>query len=283
MRNSELAHIWASRTRSNGKAGNMSFDEHGIYSYSEMIAAFRKDDVVFVDRYPSSHTTSNHQSLLIRAVSHFDTFVYNDIPLYTPDVEIIQAKPSVVTPLQIWEQYHQIYNKLNERSINKKYIRTIATTLTQIEQYATKLNDFRTTFNLDVPAIECVVNHSVQKIIEVNIARQNEIKLLKFDQSKHEREQWLLGNRINYPNASENNVVLRISPNDNTVVETSRGAKVPTNVCKRLYNSFVTQCMPNDTSVGDYKLHDISPTYIKIGCHTIDADELFRFAKVLGI
>jgi hypothetical protein len=41
--------------------------------------------------------------------------------------------------------------------------------------------------------------------------------------------------------------------------------------------------MPEDVRVGNYTLNSVSEQGITIGCHQISADELERFAKVIGI
>jgi hypothetical protein len=283
MKNSEIVHIWANNYTSFGKCGNIKFDSDGIYSYNLMIGAFRTPDVVFVDRIPHSHTTANHQSKIISAVCHKQYFVYNDIPDVISDIDYIHIPPNRVDPNLVWNQYHAIYKALLERAKVKKYNRTLPYTLQLISAYATKANHLSNVFDLSQTCLDTDISDDMQTAID-DINKKAELaKIKKFDKFKKDRVKWLNGEINTYPDASINDIVLRVSPTDPTKVETSRGAFVPLSVCKRLYSSFIAQSMPDDKTVGMYTLTTIQPQFIQIGCHTISADELHRFATVINI
>jgi hypothetical protein len=278
-------------------------DEIGdiLYSYSTPIAAFResaKGLVVILNNYIYSQTTSGHQSDIRSAVTQ-PIFEYDSIPKWvSQDVETIgngrsyygrksvNDEPHKIEASQIWQQYHDIYVALLETACLKKFSRTSDDRKNMAFQYAAKANRIKEYFALsdaDYPVLTFEITDELQAALDAANARKLEREKLAFEKSKQERLDWLAGISHTYPNAHTNPIVLRIHPSEENRVQTSRGAVVPLRVCKSLYTAFKSQSMPDDTQVGNYTLNSVSEQGITIGCHDISADELERFAKVIGI
>jgi hypothetical protein len=309
---SECIHIWANRVQNEGRSSNVSFkssklsSEDGsdigdvLYSYSTPIAAFResaKGLVVILNNYSYSHTTSGHQSDIRSAVTQ-PIFEYDSIPKWvSQDVLCIGSgrgvgrsslddRPQYIKPESIWQQYHDIYLKLLESACLKKFSRTSDDRKNMAFQYATKANLIKEYFELsdvDCPLLSFEITDELQAVLDAANAKKAEKERLAFERSKQERLDWLAGISHTYPNAHTNPIVLRVHPSEENRVQTSRGAVVPLKVCKSLYTAFKNQAMPEDTQVGNFTLQGVFDWGIRIGCHDIQAKELERFAKVIGI
>jgi hypothetical protein len=305
---SECIHIWANRVQDEGRSSNVSFRASKLpsdigdvlYSYSTPIAAFResaKGLVVILNNYSYSHTTSGHQSDIRSAVTQ-PIFEYDSIPKWvSQDVLCIGSgrgvgrsslddRPQYIKPESIWQQYHDIYLKLLESACLKKFSRTSDDRKNMAFQYATKANLIKEYFELsdvDCPLLSFEITDELQAVLDAANAKKAEKERLAFERSKQERLDWLAGISHTYPNAHTNPIVLRIHPSEENRVQTSRGAVVPLKVCKSLYTAFKNQAMPEDTQVGNFTLQGVFDWGIRIGCHDIQAKELERFAKVIGI
>jgi hypothetical protein len=305
---SECIHIWANRVQDEGRSSNVSFkpsklsSDFGdvLYSYSTPIAAFRESSkglVVILNNYSYSHTTSGHQSDIRSAVTQ-QVFDYDNIPRWvSQDVLYIGSgrgmgrsslddRPQHIKPESIWQQYHDIYVALLETACLKKFSRTSDDRKNMAFQYARKANRIKEYFELsdvDCPLLSFEITDELQAALDAANAKKAEKERLAFERSKQERLDWLQGVSHHYPSAHTFPIALRLSPSDASRVETSRGAFVPVKVCERLYRSFRARQMPTDVRVGNYTLNEVSENGITIGCHKISADELERFAKVIGI
>lgn len=300
---SECIHIWANRIQGYGRSSNVSFrsskiltllsseDDAAIgdvlYSYNTPIAAFResaKGLVVFLNDYSYSHTTSKHQSVIRSAVTQ-PIFDYDSIPKWVkPEVKHI-GYPQCVKPESIWQQYHDIYVALLESACLRKFSRTSDDRKNVAFQYARKANSIKEYFELsdEYPVLSFEITPELQAALDAANAKKLEREKIAFERSKQERLDWLAGVSNHYPNAHTSPIVLRLSPSDAERVETSRGAFVPVKVCERLYRAFKARQMPDDLRVGNYTLNEVSEQGLTIGCHKISADELERFAAVIGI
>ncbi len=305
---SECIHIWANRVQDEGRSSNVSFkpsklsSDFGdvLYSYSTPIAAFRESSkglVVILNNYSYSHTTSGHQSDIRSAVTQ-QVFDYDNIPKWvSQDVLYIGSgrgmgrsslddRPQHIKPESIWQQYHDIYVALLETACLKKFSRTSDDRKNMAFQHARKANRIKEYFELsdvDCPLLSFEITDELQAALDAANAKKAEKERLAFERSKQERLDWLQGVSHHYPSAHTFPIALRLSPSDASRVETSRGAFVPVKVCERLYRSFRARQMPTDVRVGNYTLNEVSENGITIGCHKISADELERFAKVIGI
>lgn len=301
----EVIHLWAQQCQDEAHSGNVSFkpSSYGgaigdvLYSYSTPIAAFResaKGKVVFLNNYSYSHTTSGHQSDVRSAVTQ-PIFEYDAIPKWVAqDVPYIcgrrssyvDAPPDRVEPSRIWQQYHDIYVALLGTACLKKFSRTSDERKNMAFRFAEKANSLKEYFELsdaDCPLLSFEITQELQTALDAANAKKLEREKLAFEKSKQERLDWLAGISHHYPNSHTNPIVLRVHPSEPNRVQTSRGAVVPLRACASLYKAFKSQSMPDDVSVGNFTLEGVFDWGIKIGCHDIQADELERFAAVIGL
>jgi hypothetical protein len=302
----ETIHVFAQQSQDEGRSSNVTFKPSStsleigdaLYSYNTCIAAFRETPngakVLFLDYYSHSSCTSKHQSAVLHSVTQ-PIYSYDYIPHWVrDDVRVLSGRrgsyrdnsPYTVKPESIWQQYKDIFDALVAAVGQKRFCRTSCERLNMAREYEAKANRIKRSFNLDsLPDIELVIPPQMQEYVE--LAEQKKAQKEKREKAKIqrdiEREKWLTGHCNYFPHAYQFPIVLRLSPSDVSRVETSRGAFVPVKVCERLYKSFKARQMPDDVRVGNYTLNEVSENGITIGCHEISADELERFAKVIGL
>lgn len=119
--------------------------------------------------------------------------------------------------------------------------------------------------------------------------RENAIRR---ENEKDQLDKWLKGSN-NSIRLWYSLINLRFNPSDDTQIQTSAGASVPTTHGKLLYRKF-KQCIADDKefisngntiSIGHYKVERISKTtddrwYLKAGCHIIYKAEIDKFIEL---
>lgn len=286
----EVAHYWANKTQESGRnpTDNIRFRNGSLYSYAKEIAAFRTLpnglECVFICKYTYSNTTTGHQCDAISASSHLIQFVY-DTSQHSWSLAQEMMYPSSVAPLSVWEEYNNKSAEAFESAFMPKYSKTKERRLNEARRWADEANRIAVAFDLDVELL-CIDVTPETEVAMALAAREKteEEKQAKKTQAlelRQEREEWLNGARGRYRQPYDTEIQLRVSPSNPDEVETSRGARVPLTVCRRLYQSWQKQEVPEDRSVGVYRLSNIHANGIKIGCHDISKEEIERFAKVL--
>lgn len=298
----EVVHLWANQTQAEARnsSSNFSFDGPKVYSYAMEIACLRKTPsgttAVFVNTESRSHTTCGHQSGVLSASRQYPQFTYNGDRQYAKikwsgedrnaiSDRVTNADPSRVNPLEIWEQYSSVIDEIVASAYVKKLSRTQAQRLSEAGSIIRKANELKELFELDVPtlALERTPEQEAELVAYAETRRLMAIAERKALAAKLqvERDEWIAGTRHYFPQSDKLDVCLRLNPSDPDEVQTSRSATVPTKVCRRLWQAFRNRQMPENTSVGNFRLKDVNKDGLTIGCHHIKADELTRFAKVL--
>jgi hypothetical protein len=306
----ETIHVFAQQSQDEGRSSNVTFKPSStsleigdaLYSYNTCIAAFRETPngaVLFLDYYSHSSCTSKHQSAVLHSVTQ-PIYSYDYIPHWVrDDVRVLSGRrgsyrdnsPYTVKPESIWQQYKDIFDALVATVGQKRFCRTSCERLNMAREYEAKANRIKRSFNLDsLPDVELVITPQMQEYVDLaeqkraeKEKREKEKVQRDIERTAVDREKWLTGHCNYFPHAYQFPIVLRLSPSDASRVETSRGAFVPVKVCERLYKSFKARQMPDDVRVGNYTLNSVSEQGITIGCHQISADELERFAAVIGL
>lgn len=293
----EIAHLWVNQTQPYARANSQSFEDNTFYSYRAEIGAIRYTPsgkkVIILNDTRYSVTTSKHQSRLIFACNHIPYFLYDNTFVkefnYTP-------KPSEVTPEWLYNYYIKKserveYSASRARLANKIYY------LNQANYYLAEANNVNKTFELNLEVqddhkFDTILNDLNIKYAEEKRVKEAKQKLRLEEEKKNSLDKlvaWLNGNRIGFPSIyNSEGIFLRIDPLDSTIVETSRGANFPKELCEFLYKLY-QRCKRTNTKyteaikVGEYILKSISSEGITAGCHHIKPEEIERFATVLKL
>jgi len=293
MKNSELAHLWAHQSRSQGTGSSLSFSGPVLRSYSTAIGELvqTKDGLLAVlNATDYSVSTSRHQHYARQAVSHL------------PSVEVYgvrQGEPEVVP-------------KDAEGRADKKWVREqIKTSLAKaaewmeragrarspdVSRYSESQADFLVRnvetlakwFKVRMPKVELGdLVARAEEIRKQEAARRKwfEAKLLKENAKKIEAWQ------NNEPGAFIPYGVGKVFLRKRTpgTVETSKGAVIPWDDAVRLFRFALARRKKGwrrngeTFAVGPYQLDAVNEHGIVAGCHRIGFDEMERLAKKEGV
>jgi len=293
MKNSELAHLWAHQSRSQGTGSSLSFSGPVLRSYSTAIWELvqTKDGLLAVlNATDYSVSTSRHQHYARQAVSHL------------PSVEVYgvrQGEPEVVP-------------KDAEGRADKKWVREqIKTSLAKaaewmeragrarspdVSRYSESQADFLVRnvetlakwFKVRMPKVELGdLVARAEEIRKQEAARRKrfEAKLLKENAKKIEAWQ------NNEPGAFIPYGVGKVFLRKRTpgTVETSKGAVIPWDDAVRLFRFALARRKKGwrrngeTFAVGPYQLDAVNEHGIVAGCHRIGFDEMERLAKKEGV
>ena len=294
---SEIGHLWAHQTQPEARTSNesQSFGYHdgpeNFYSYRACIGNRRVNQrgevAFFLSTYNHSVTTSGHQIGLRRAA--YGDFIF--------DAEM--GGPQSWTAQDLWHYYQEASKASIEKAGRCRKTHTHILHLRDAVRYTELCNKALDWFDsdlirLDVPqSIKDQIKEleeNYEKELELERQRQEARQAAQQQQDADDFQYWLNGVTATFPRSYSNKIYLRLNPEDPNQVQTSRGVFFPVTHCGPLYTIF-RACKSTGKEfkptsrfmVGPYQLDVITPEYIQAGCHKILADEVERFAKVLGL
>jgi hypothetical protein len=285
-RTEEVSHLFASKSHTSARSGNVFIRDSMIFSYGEhyCVARHLKDDYVALNLEGSSPTTEGHKREVRAACSHLKVIKVFD-PMCGPDRASTErhiqglteqaacAKPNGRRPL-ILADMRQVISDYN--------------TYCKLEGKGTPI---------DQPTL------SDEEIAKIKAAQKEENKRVKAQRDKrnaelaemHARqiEEWLAGDRysLHYDHGETLLRIRTLAPNGEAIqsVQTSRGAQIPVSDAKRLWPIILrTKDGARDYEVGmqlgSYRLTKINRDgSIVVGCHQIGFDQIEKIAGQLGL
>lgn len=293
--NDEVAHVWAQQSQSDGKSGNMYFQNTtDIYSYGAHFLAgkFHKAlngaPIVLVNSHVYSNSTSKHLRSIRGAVSHLISFTV----------------PFVSSPKER-ENYQYLSNKaadamsnlLNANSLGKWGEDKAESFLEHLENCLAAYNKYVWAFGVckGMPkelALDGTTRSDLIDLIDVKIKRTKELKAIKDaltpDEVKeladkrakalarkfeYERQLWLDGGTNSTKHFSRDEVFCRIMQNR---VETTKGAKVPLDEALKLVSLINKNKDIQGVKIGHYTVTELTKDTLIIGCHRIPLSEVTR-------
>lgn len=299
MNNSDLFHSWAHGLKSKAKASSCSYEGNFCYSYSTLIGILlKKGDktLAVISSHTFSNTTSKHQGLAFRAVhSLYDVC---NVDLKLENLNYNNVDKTVETLTDIYKK--EIDETLSGLSNKRKKPEKIIVNLKYIFHNLKALYRF-----IDDESINLLSSEIAQKInsygrFEDNFLTLNEwssyaedlyynrnYKQVERKQKSKEEviESWRKGKRQSLGNLRLNETLLRYRPNKD-VIETSKGIVFSTDVAKNFWDDI--QFVINTGVEKTVKYLHFSGVInsdgsLKIGCHSINYDEIVNLAKQLNL
>ncbi len=270
--NEEVCHIWASQSQEYGEAGNISFRNGTIYSYSTAMGHIL-DNVVLLNEQRYSVTTSAHQGLMSQAVSHMKRFYVASV---SPDHDVNIA----------------CYVSKIKDSFGK-YFRARDRKVWQFDDNHANhqaLIDYANHFGVKYPA-------SIGAFVLAETDEAARAQKDRYDKSQRQERlaaktaidkielAWIRGKsnqrtvEVNGKTYDFNTIRLRITLDNE--IQSSLGAKVPFKDDKRLYRLIKRSKPVHGEKIGHYTVTGFNGS-LKIGCHNISRTEIDRLAKSLG-
>jgi hypothetical protein len=291
---SELPHIWASQSQSNGRTSgrNFFFADKIIYSYGSHfpIAKHLPEGKVMITWRTYSNTTSKQVSAVRQAIQHMDAYycydptgdlLYNlkhESDCFMPHIAKINNTRTRPATKQAARENIAFLVERAERlcsldgSTLEKEIKNMTASPEGSYQQAADL--FRYAMDLDGFDYEEAVKQRGKRIEAANKKRiKEEVK-----ETKKNLALWLDGKFSTWRlNQNHTPVMLRLTDDK---VETTLGASVDADQARLLYGLIKSGSEVSDRIIGRYTVNSMSEGKLVIGCHTIPTEEIERFAKL---
>lgn len=274
------AHTWASQTQNSGQNAShtLFFKGKTIYSYGEHfpIASYSKPNLILVTTDSYSVTTSHHVSLVRNAID------YSNQIFYVPIVQATSMKEHSTNLEYLKTQAEQCIFKSNRARLNKDSL------LLQAKKYQDSYNGYCEAFKIKrktyvLPDFDVIKSKLANA--SKNETKRARAKLARLKKQNAEKiEKWINGERVSLPYGID--TMLRISPNNPGIVETSQNASFPLSHAIKAYKVIRRlkgkAWMSNGHSIklGNFHIDAIDKTgNIKAGCHLMRAHIVSEFGE----
>lgn len=286
-RGSEVAHYWANKVQSEGKAGNIWFRDSAIYSYGSHFCIAKHIDngrVLFTTR-TYSVTTQQHKSMVRSAARHLELIYVHD-PDDTTAANVRHARDEIRHLLH-FAQRPRI------RQITRDRLRHQALKLAQEANRLIEICPDPLAVPIDTDTIEDV-SASIEAYDKAQEVKRQEAHAQHLLDLKGALVKWRQRKILLRTGLHELPVALRLSE-DRTQVQTSHGAEIPVVDAHRLWPVIgmvrllgrdldLTTTQKVERTVGSYRLNLIrADGSIVVGCHDIPYSEIEMMAKELGL
>tara|TARA_Y100000593_G_scaffold64534_1_gene119097 strand:- start:122 stop:1009 length:888 start_codon:yes stop_codon:yes gene_type:complete len=281
----QVAHFWANKVQSEGKASNMFFESDIIYSYGYHfpIAKHIKKDVVLFTSDNYSVSTSQHKSIVRQSIPH------NKIVLTIPivdggkyssfDLSIEDHKKNV-------KYYDSMLKHNMKKSLratkNKQYY--LNSVVSYIEELRTYLKIFRIksklpnkykvainiALNMDLDNIKSIVKVEQQQQKKAEAIRKAEQKKKFFKKLK----EWRNGEINNLPYYEKQ--YLRINKDN---IQTSLNVNIELETFKKYYAILKRGKSLVNEKISHYRVNKQDDKLLTIGCHKIEIAEIHSIAE----
>jgi hypothetical protein len=284
----QVAHVWASQSQDEGRAGNIFFEGPVIYSYGHHfpIAKFTPEfgNVVLFTNRGYSNSTAAHKGIVSRAIPSNYQIIYCKYPDWP-----IQSN------IDRWA--HEVKQARNE-FISKKHKISRGNLALKLQGLISEARTFCHVTNAPIPEWAMLSDEELSSLEYINarageLAQKREAKreALRIEQARKasERiEKWLNGENTYTGDFYLLDTMLRLKGDQ---VETSRGAFIPVQDAINLYPMLVKAKQSgknldfglHTVKIGNYQFRSFDGEVLTIGCHKIKWDQVSNIAKQLNL
>jgi len=284
----EVAHIWASQSQSEGRAGNIFFEGDTVYSYGRHFPVARfapefGDIVLFTDR-GYSNSTSKHKSIIRAAIPDSYQIVYCDDP----------SRPASHN-LDIWaRRVERLRAEFGEKK-NKLGRAKIASEIFANSRAAIAYCD---ALKIDAPGFTCsTTDEDDSREYGAIAAREREAKAT-IRRAEYEKKSaleaserlalWQAGEYVPSHGFNYCDTVLRIKGEN---IQTSRGAQIPVADALKIYplldrakrTGNKLEAGLHNINLGSYRFNSFDGNTLIVGCHSIAWNEIEKMAIQLNL
>jgi len=268
--NTEIVHVFAQQSQSEGRSGSMFFHDTKIYSYGYhyLLGEFIDPDTIVINNVGYSVTTSKHIGLLMSATTHIRQFFKT-----ATDIDIVHS--SITDSLK----------KMSTARTRKGLY------LTEIYYKYTKLNEYLEYTNTKDKlgygdAIKykeiCDIMHKLDVDKDGILAEIADIEKQKREREKAKQlehlAEWRTHERRDVYGLPKS--YLRLSV-DGESVETSKGVRIDRDKARVLYKLIKAGKDINGFKLDYYTVIGVKDNTLKIGCHDIPMTEVNTIGELL--
>jgi len=292
--NSEVAHVWASQSQSEGYGSHFFFDGPSIYSYGRHfeVARIVQPNIVLFNSASYSVSTSRHQSLARRAVSHMKTF---RVPSMTDHNE--NAK-YLIKSLED-ELFRISRMRKGSQWALEQYVESAETAWEYAALFTIREELFDKIAAIYKQRENPLSQEQMEKLKARAAANRERQKQQRIEKEKRDAlrkaelqtqyDAWKNGEIASLPSEAQSlfPVALRIttdSENENyKIIQTSRGASVTVDDAVNLYHALMESPDVSGMRVGHYTVTGVRDADLIIGCHIIPLSEVARISRLLNL
>jgi len=284
----ECAHIWASQSQYEGRAGNIFFEGDTVYSYGRHfpVARFAPEFggiVLFTDR-GYSNSTSKHKGIIRGAIPSAYTVIYCDDP----------SRPASHN-LDIWARR---VDRLRGEFAAKKNKQGRAKLAGEIFANSCAAIAYCDALKIDAPGFTCsTTDEDNSREYGAIVAREREAKAT-IRRAEYEKKSaleaaerlalWQAGEYVPSHGFNYCDTVLRIKGEN---IQTSRGAQIPVADALKIYplldrakrSGKTLEAGLHNINLGSYRFNSFDGNTLIVGCHSIAWNEIEKMAIQLNL
>lgn len=268
--NTEIVHVFAQQSQSEGRSSSMFFKDTKIYSYGYhyLLGEFIDSDAIVINNVGYSVTTGKHISLLSRATSHKKRFFKRNV-----DVDIVHSRVTEALKLMSTARtkkgyyFDEIYNALANLNDYLEYTNT-----KEKLGYGDAIK-YKEICEI-VSRLDADKDGIMAEIADIEKKRREREKA----KSQAELVEWRNHERRNVYRLSK--TYLRLSQ-DGESVETTKGVRIERDKARVLYKLIKAGKDINGFKLDYYTVIGVKDNTLKIGCHDIPMTEVNTIGELL--
>lgn len=284
----EVAHIWASQSQYEGRAGNIFFEDGVIYSYGYHfpVARFAPEYgniVLFTNRGYSS-STGKHKSLIRGAIGRDYEVIYCDDPKRSADHNLDKWRAAVE---YMRREFANKKHKISRGNLAVEIFKTCESAIIYCMALKIAAPEWTNESNDEMAAREYVYELAKAREIKKAAARAEYEKKAALEAGER-MALWISGDSVYTGGFNYLPTALRIKAES---IQTSRGANIPVADAIKLWplllrakNSGKTlQAGLHSINLGAYRFNSFDGNTLIVGCHSIAWDQLEKMAIELNL
>lgn len=284
----EAAHIWASQSQYEGRAGNIFFEDEVIYSYGRHfpVARFAPElgnIVLFTSRGYSS-STGKHKSLIRGAIGRDYQVIYCDDPTRSTIHNLDKWRDAVE-----WmrRDFAAKTHKISRGNLAVEIFKTCESAIIYCMAFKIAAPEWTNESNDEMSARDYVYELAKTREIKKAAARAEYEKKAALE-SVDRMALWSIGENVYTGGFEYHPTALRIKGES---IQTSRGANIPVADAIKLWPLLVRAKNSGKTleaglhsiNLGAYRFNSFDGSTLIVGCHSIAWNQLEKMAIQLNL
>jgi len=284
----EVAHIWASQSQAEGRAGNIFFENGVIYSYGRHfpVARFAPEYgniALFTSRGYSS-STGKHKGIIRAAIPDSYQIVYCD-DVSRPASHNLDIWARRVERLRSDFAIHK--NKQGRGNIALEIYKNTGEVLSYCDALKMPAPAFTRDIQAEADARAYVAQAAEKRAINRGIKETEKNRIAALE-AVERLELWKIGENVNTNGFQFSDTLLRIKGDQ---IETTRGAKIPVSDALKIYpllsrakNTGKTiEAGLHQINLGAYRFNSFDGNTLIVGCHSIAWAQIEKMAQELKL
>jgi hypothetical protein len=284
----EVAHIWASQSQYEGRAGNIFFEDGVIYSYGYHfpVARFAPEygNIVLFTNKGYSSSTGKHKSLIRGSIPIAYNVIYCESPIATPEYNLEKWRAAVE-----WmrRDFAAKTHKISRGNIAVEIFKTCESAIIYCDALNITAPEWTIEYDDEMTARDYVYELAKAREIKKAAARAEYEKNAALE-SAERMALWLNGDNVYTGGFQYHPTALRLKGDS---IQTSRGANIPVSDALKLWPLLVRIKKQGQTinstnesiKLGAYRFNSFDGNTLIVGCHQIGWDQLEKMAIELNL